>query len=208
MNKNIILTKKQGGIMKSKLFIISLLIIIGLRANAQFMPGDSVEPLTKFYLGIGGGANNFTGIIGISANYRIYEKLFFQAGVGLGGWGYKYTFGIRFDDTYGKGWSYGVGYSVASGITNEKLSMKEQSGNTNLDTLDLGKAATIDLKLTHIWLIHRTNTFYIEFGYAIPLQSNPWKPLGKTPLTDEDLTVLRTMSPGGIILGLGFTFGL
>jgi hypothetical protein len=194
--------------MKTKVFFITVLTIIGLSANAQFTHSDSLAAHTKFYLGIGSGVNNYTGMVGLSANYRIYRKLFFQAGVGLGGWGYKYLFGLRYDDKYGKGWSYGLGYSSATGITNEKLSLKDQSGNSHKDTLDLEKAGTINLKLTHIWVIHHKNTFYMEFGYAIPLQSNPWKPVGKTPLTDNDLAVLRMMSPGGIIFGLGFTFGL
>lgn len=70
--------------MRRALLTLIFLAIL-LNANAQTASSsnrDSIPP--KVYLGVGVGLNNYTGLIGLSLNVRVYHKFFLQGGVGIG----------------------------------------------------------------------------------------------------------------------------
>lgn len=166
------------------------------------------DTLPKFAIGLGSGINNFTAIFGLSAKIRVINKLSLQGGIGLGGWGYKYSIGLIFDKHYNGGWSYGIGYSVCPGENNIKANLQVSSGTTQSVTLNYLQASTINLKAGYSWRIGEKNTFYLEFGYAIPMESSPWKVTDGSTLSNTSTSALQLIQPGGVILGLGFTFGI
>jgi len=104
------------------------------------------DTLPKFSIGLGSGINNYTALLGISANLRFYNKLSLQGGFGKGGWGYKYSIGLKYDMHYDGGWSYGLGYSVCPGENNLKPKLQVKSGATQQVTLNYLTASTINLK--------------------------------------------------------------
>ena len=75
--------------------------------------------------------------------------------------------------------------------------------------MDLLKVRTINLTAFHNWVFKKKNKFYIEFGYAIPLDKDAYKlqdPI--IILSDKSKALLTTLQPGGIIISTGFMFGL
>lgn len=192
-----------------KTFLVAVCFIAALNLHGQYsVANESEGDYPKFYLGVGTGINSYTGLLGLSGNLRIKNTFFVQGGLGLGAWGYKSSIGLRYDMNYEKGWSYGVGVSSNSGLRDFKTDLEVDSGNTQEVTMDLLKAYTLNLKASHNWKVGAKNTFYLEFGTAIALQSTPWRITDGSTLSSTSEDVLALLSPGGFILGLGFTFGL
>ena len=193
--------------MKKTLLIIVVFTTF-ISAKAQSTNYNKSDSLPKFYLGIGTGMNSYTGLIGFSGNLRIYDRLFIQGGLGIGSWGGKMTIGLRYDLSYQKGWSYGIGFSSCSGLTDFKTELELASGEKQKVTMDCLQAYTINLKATHNWKLGKKNTFYLEGGYAIPLQSSPWRIKDGSVLSSTSIAVMKMIAPGGLLIGLGFTFAL
>ena len=191
-----------------KLLLVSIIIVSVLKINAQSGDNNKSDSLPVVYLGIGSGINNYTGLIGLSVNLRAYDKIFLQGGIGIGSWGTKMTIGLRYDLSYKKGWSFGVGLSTCSGLKDFKTNLELQDGTTKEVLLDLNRANTLNLKATYNFMLGKNNNFYLDFGYALPLDASPWKVKDGSVISSTSNSVMAMVAPGGILLGLGFMFGL
>jgi hypothetical protein len=176
----------------------------------QVGTGQKDEPLPSFSIGLGLGINNYTGLFGVSTGIKIAEKLSLRGGLGIGMWGAKYTIGLKYNMRNNGGWSYGIGYSYCSGSDNMEMPSYDDNGNKTDKkyTIKLLSASTVDFTATRSWKIGRRNTFYLDMGYAIALNNKPWKFVTGNPMTEFDESVYQIYSPGGLIFGFGFTFGL
>jgi hypothetical protein len=103
-----------------KVLLLLAILAVSLQLNAQ--SGNyyeeeefSTNDLPVLYLGIGTGTNSYTGLLGGSINYRVQNKLFIQAGLGLSTWGYRSSIGLRYDRGYDKGFTFGLGVANSSG---------------------------------------------------------------------------------------------
>lgn len=169
------------------------------------------DSLTKFYLGFGMGLNNYCGMLGIGADLRVYKRLLVRVGAGIGSWGNKLTVGLRYQRRYTKGWVYGIGYSSCSGLTNFKIQLPTGSNSAPVNkevTLDLLHASTFNLTTSYNWVFHSHHKFFIEFGYAFALETNPFVVKDGSVLTDVGVATLKLVRPGGLITGVGLMFGL
>ncbi|NJO69235.1 MAG: hypothetical protein HC830_08105, partial [Bacteroidetes bacterium] len=54
----------------------------------------------------------------------------------------------------------------------------------------------------------RRNNFYLEFGYGKAIQNKPWKVTSGETLSSTSNQVMNFVRPGGLMFGVGFTFGL
>jgi hypothetical protein len=187
-------------------FLITVSLFTVLTINAQSSrPKEYTTP--QFSLGLGSGMNNYTSALGISGNLKVAEQFFLQGGLGAGAWGSKYSVGIRYDLHKGSGWSYGMGYSQCSGAKNMDLTLNN-NGATEIYKLDLLEASAINLKATRNWMVSKTIMLYIDLGYAVPLQNEPWHVTSGPSTSDLAKTFLNLMAPGGVIVGTGISFGL
>src|SRR5690348_16927838 len=117
-----------------KVLAVLLISIIVMKAEGQktlhsdFHPSpgntgsipSSYDSLPRIYFGFSTGLNNYSGILGVGTDVRIYKPLFFRAGAGLSTWGYKVTVGIRYELKPGSGWVFGAGYSQCFGLKDFK----------------------------------------------------------------------------------------
>jgi len=199
--------------MKKVLFLLAIIAVsIQLHAQSgnyydQYASEPPAEDLPKFYLGVGTGINVYTGLLGISGNYRIDNKLFLQGGIGLSMWGYRSSIGLRYDRSLGKGFTYGLGLSNSTGIEEIELELETANGDVRMLNMEMENAPTLNLKAGYNWMVGRKNTFYINLGYAIPFKNQPWQVKDGTNLSVASQQVLEILAPGGIIFELGFTFG-
>ncbi|MGJ3235272.1 hypothetical protein [Marivirga sp.] len=197
--------------MKKALLIFSI-IIFSLELKAQDQTeGSYYEPedRPKFYIGIGSGINAYTGLAGISANYIINDKtLFAQGGLGLSAWGIRTSIGIRYDQSYRHGFTFGVNLSRSSGIDDIDMEFDSGNGSPNEVNMRLESASTFDLKAGYNWWFGKYNTLNISLGYAVPLKNQPWTVKDGSTLSSFDQAVLQLISPGGIIIEGGLTFGI
>jgi opacity protein-like surface antigen len=193
--------------MRRALLTLIFLTIL-LNANAQSASSSNRDSIPKVYLGVGVGLNNYTGLIGLSVNVRVYHKFFLQGGIGIGSWGSKMSIGARYDLSYKKGWSFGAGLSSASGLKDFKTNLEVKSGNKQDVQMDLLRANTLNIKATYFFRIGKRHNFYLESGYAVPLQSSPYTIKDGSVLSSTSKAAMDLAAPGGLIFGLGFTFGL
>jgi len=162
------------------------------------------------YLGVGSGINNDVGIIGIGGKVKLYRTLFIRGGAGISTWGTKLTIGVKYERKHTRCWGYSLSYSSCSGLKDFK-SQLETAGNppvTKDVTLDLLRASAVNAAASYNWYLRRNKLIYIEFGYSIPIETDPYIVKDGSVLTETSKAVLRMIQPGGLIIGFGFMFGL
>ncbi len=189
-----------------KIILFSLCFFLFLKLDAQNITENQTDEYPRFYLGLGTGFDNFTGFMGVSGTLKVQEKFSIRGGVGLSGWGFKNSIGIKYDLKETGGWSYCLGYSYSPGFKGLKMDNELESGGTKEITVDYLSASTINLAIDRNWKIGKANVFYIEFGYALPLQSNRWRVTDGSALSSVSESTLNILQPGGLILGAGFAF--
>lgn len=191
-----------------KILFIFLCVFLLIKLDAQNITENQPESSHPLYLGVGTGIDNFTGLIGVSGTLRVYDQLAVRGGLGIGGWGYKSSIGLKYDTRDAGGWSYCLGYSYCSGLTNLKLNMELESGSTKNVQVDYLSASTLNLAIDRNWKVGKANIFYLEFGYAVPMQGKRWKITDGSAISSTSENVLKISQPGGLIFGVGFAFGL
>jgi len=193
--------------MKKAIVILVFLVLVS-KLYAQNQSRPSTDSLPTVYIGLGTGINSFTGILGVSASVRVYDKLFIRGGLGFSAWGSKCSVGLKYDRSYRGGFSYNLGYSYSPGLKDLKLNMELASGAKQDVTIDYLAANTLNASMTYSWMLGKKNTFYLEFGYAVPFESTPWEVKDGSVLSSTSKSALSFLQPGGVILGVGFTFGI
>jgi hypothetical protein len=205
--------------MKRLLFPFLLFLCFSVSAQDYYNKDSSrsvtsasdVDAISTVYLGIGAGINNDAGLLGITGKVRMYRAIFFRAGAGIGSWGTKLTFGLKYERKYSKCWGYSLSYSTCSGLQDFTTQLETDSASvpvTKNVVLDLHRAGAFNLSASYNWYFRKNKLFYLEFGYSVPLDAEPWKVKDGSVLTNSSKGMLRVLQPGGLILGLGFMFGL
>ncbi len=189
-----------------KISLILMCVFLLFELGAQTITENRPEQSHPFYLGVGTGIDNFTGVIGLSGTIGLYDKLALRGGVGLSGWGYKSSIGLKYNLNAVGGWSYCLGYSYSSGLENLKINMELESGEEKDVTINYLSASTISLAIDRNWRVGKANIFYIELGYAIPMESSRWRVTDGSVLSGTSKNILNSLQPGGLILGAGFAF--
>lgn len=188
------------------IILLLLCMFLLVKVDAQNITENQPDEYPQLYLGFGTGFDNFTGAIGVSGTLKVYDRFSVRGGYGFSGWGQKGSIGIKYDTNETGKWSYCLGYSHSPGFKGFKVNMELESGVEKEITVDYLSAGTINLAIDRNWRIGRAGIFYIEFGYAIPLQSNRWRVTDGSDISSISESTLNILQPGGLILGAGFTF--
>lgn len=191
-----------------KAFLFLSIIFLCLELKGQTDKYYDPDDRPKFYLGIGTGFNTYTGLAGLSGNYIIDSKLFLQGGFGLSTWGFKSSLGLRYDQSYRNGFTFGANLTISSGIEDIDLEVVTANGATREVNMLLERAGTINLKTGYNWWIGEYNTINLNVGYSFEFKRQPWVVNDGTSLSVPSQQALEIIAPGGIIFGLGLTFGV
>ncbi|SMG51940.1 hypothetical protein SAMN05661096_03846 [Marivirga sericea] len=186
------------------------LILISMSLDLSAQDGNYYDPedRPRFYLGLGTGINTYTGIAGISGNYIIDKTLFAQAGVGISAWGIRTSFGLRYDQSYRHGFTWGINLVRSSGIEDIEVEFQTSSGSAQEVTMRFESLSTVNLKMGYNWWFGEYNTFTINLGYSFAFREQPWAIKDGSQLSPISEQVLQLISPGGLILGFGISFAL
>lgn len=167
--------------------------------------------VSKVFVGVHGGHNNFTSVLGVSATLRIRQQWYTRIGFGTGWWGLKYAAGMEYDFRpdlgQRQGWSLAMGYSYHPG-RRESIDLQY-----NIDATDppvtIRPLAAHTLRLTALKNIRvgKNTIVPIELGYAFPLNQQPWI-LDLRQDTPAARRVVRFAAPGGVVLGVGINVGI
>ncbi|MGZ3863873.1 MAG: hypothetical protein ACXVPN_02035 [Bacteroidia bacterium] len=202
------------------LLVLHSLSMLPQQINAQPAPVRrpismaASDTLPKIYVGGGSGLEYFSGIIGVVAGYKLTPNLILKAGLGIGGWGRKFSAGITYYFKPGSSWGLGLSYSSSSGNNNAttNLDVINDSGMVVKQSVHIAllRASTVNLMVSKRWVFRKKNEFLLEGGYCVPVETDPYKTLDGSILAEKSKRVLRLQQPGGyhLILGISLLFGL
>ena len=161
------------------------------------------------YLGLSTGINNMVGLLGVQLKLVVSPKLLLGFGAGIGSWGYKLTGNLELQPKGVYGIFFKGGYMHATGLEEVELEM-ETTGNRNQKLwFELKPVGNLFFSVGNAWKLGKKNRFYIEGGYAIPLVTDDYYEIfGGEKLSDDGELVMQMMRPGGLIIALGFDFGI
>lgn len=164
------------------------------------------------YISIGTGINNPTGLLGVSASLGLDDMNSLSPGIGLGLWGVKSSLLYRrvIRGCSQRGMMLYAGFSYSRG-TNGSLVFETTDDNNEIQTysVDLEGAFTADFGM--IFNVRLGGRSKVEFfvGGEVGLTETPYinTTANKAPLSRDAKTLLNIMKPGGITLGVAFSFG-
>jgi len=188
-------------------FLIIVTVLISVDASAQTNTFQANTPTPGFYLGMGTGLESFSGLFGVTGDFRVHNTIFLKAGAGIGSWGGKLSAGLRFETKLSNSIGYGIYLCRATGLKEFTYALETTSGTQDVK-LELMPGFTLNPTISYKWLIHNLHRFFIEAGYAIPLQTDPWKVTDGSDLTESAKDFIRILQPGGFSLGVEIQFAL
>jgi hypothetical protein len=205
ININIRLVNLIGGFL---LLLNSGYPLYAQKQNPEYYQEQDIPKVNYRFFGFGLGFNDYGA--GLCGEFSIINKLSAFANAGIGGWGWKLGGGLAF---YPKGLpyksSYSIGYSHASGMKNYETTLATVADPNATVLLDLNPVGTINLLYSYNIILGKKHKVVFSGGYAINISGQGW--VVKTPgavLTPTSEQTLKTLQPGGLIVGLKFMFGI
>lgn len=162
----------------------------------------------KAYVGLSMGINNPSGFLGFDIDIPIVPNFSIGAGIGSSTWGTKvYIDGKYYMKPCHRGWAFGIGVTHNAGMNNFMTNLETIYGTEQV-TVDLLGETNAFLGAYYFWTIgRRYNRFYLEAGYSARFSSVQYTEVSGDPLDNNGQRVLQILSPGGLMIGAGFSFG-
>ena len=197
--------------MKNLIMFILFLFAFSVKSQeTRKLPPKDTVPIV--FIGGGTGVNNVCGMIGLVAGVKVTDNFFLRVGLGIGGWGTKFSAGFKYELKTTNSWGFGLSYSSCSGLKNFKTNLETVDSAkiiaTRPVTVDLIRSSTINLTASYKWIFRNKNQFYVDFGYAVAIETDPYTIKDGSVLTSNGKAVLHILQPGGIIIGMGVLFGI
>lgn len=178
--------------------------------GAQRSKNNREKNCSKLYLDLGTGINANTSLLGGGVDYHITQDISLNAGIGLlSTWGSKFYFGGKgYLKPCHKGWAFGAGATYNTGISNLSTKVETINGQ-QLVELELLPQANLYAAAYKYWGLGRgrKSRFFMQLGISKSVTQKKFNQLSGPPITSDAAAVYRLLSPGGIIVGLGFSFG-
>jgi len=208
MNINLILKFKH---MKT-VFMFLLMSMLFTVGNAQTQVNPFLEPDIKpasAYLGLSTGVNNMIGILGPQLEVVVTKNIRVGGGIGLSSWGTKWALNLQ---VYPNDWYkffMKAGYSKNSGLDDFETNLELSTGKTESVRMDLNPVGNVFFTAGYAWKVGKRNKFYIEGGYAIPLDTEDYYTLlDPVELSSTSKNVMQLLRPGGLVIALGINFAV
>jgi hypothetical protein len=211
--------RKRHFMRKLILFILSLFVSTAVLAQDY---DETVRPINKvkvkkqksrscsnLYFDVSTGLNNNAGLLGVGVDGHVSDDLSFNGGIGLlTTWGYKlYAGGKYYFNSCHHGWAIGGGLTYSTGVQDSEPTLETIYGTHEQVRLHLLAQANFFIAAYKYWNLGGRNRIYLELGYSAPLTTDKYTQTGGSPISHNSSDILHLLSPGGLIVGLGFSFG-
>lgn len=171
---------------------------------------DDNRGCARLNLDLGTGINANTSMLGGGVDYHLSQDISLNAGIGLlSTWGTKFYFGGKgWLKPCHKGWAFGVGGTYSTGFDGFTMSAETVNGQQNVE-LDLLPQVNIYGAAYRYWSLgpNRKSRFFLTFGLSQSVTSKKFTQVSGPPISANSASVVRWISPGGVMFGLGFSFG-
>lgn len=176
--------------------------------NAQ--PVKNTDRPSKVYFDVSTGINNPGSMVGLGADFHVDKNVSIDAGVGLlSTWGYKlYAGGKYFLQPNHKGSAFSGGITYNTGLPEFHIDLQTQSGTTENVQLDLASQVNVFVAWYRYWQLGKhNNRFYFTAGYSVATSNHKFTQTGGSKISTASATVMKRLAPGGLMVGIGFSFG-
>jgi hypothetical protein len=163
------------------------------------------------YIGTSTGINNQSGILGVNLDVSILDHLSVGVGGGLSSWGNKlYAEARYYFNPANRGLAFGAGVTNNSGIIGFRGQVKtEDNPNEHEVPMDLKPQTNGFVSAYYFFnLGKRYNRLFLQAGWSVPFAPAGYTVKTQEVLTDEYDKAVKMASPGGLILGVGFSFAI
>jgi hypothetical protein len=163
----------------------------------------------KLYGGISSGVDNPYGAIGGNLELALLHKFSVSAGAGLSIWGLKYVGEMKYYfKNITQSWAISGGMSHSNGMKVYDVDVEDASGKRKVDIM-LKPMNNVFGSVYHFWKLgKRNNRFHLQAGYSARLTDNYYSFNQMYTPTGKEQRLMKSLSPGGLILGVGFSFAL
>ncbi len=108
-----------------------------------------------------------------------------------------------------RGWALGAGVTHNTGLNSFQTSVPVYQSQTQDVTMELLPTTNGFIAGYHFFNMGSTgHRFYLEAGYSFRLTSNNYNIIAGSPINANGEAFMNMMQPGGLILALGFSFGV
>ena len=162
------------------------------------------------YINLGTGLNNNNGLIGVGVNLAVAQQASIDMGLGIGSWGYKFYAGAKYYlNPCQVGWAFGGGVTYATGLSDFHQNMETIYGVTEPVVVDLHAKTNFFIAAYKYWSIgKRYNRIYLELGWSLAVTPTQIRQTEGDRISDNSVKTLNAISPGGLIVGAGLSFGM
>ena len=184
------------------------------RAARRSDPAEHKAPSYQIaYLGFSGGINNPVGLLGLQLDLAFSPRASVNTGIGISTWGYKAALeGRYYFKPCNRGLAAACGLTYSAGGKDLKLNNVETSHGNNTVVVDMKQQFNLMISAYYFFNIglRGTNWFHLQLGYSMPFTepraTYHYNYYGPTP-TEKGRNSILALAPGGVIVGLGFSFG-
>ena len=162
----------------------------------------------RAYIGFSGGINNPAGYIGPQLDIAVSPVVSVGTGFGLSTWGNKAFLEARYYfKPCNRGWAIGSGFTYNTGARNVALPGVETIYGDRDIIISQHSQLNFMISACYFFNLGRQarHRFHLQAGYSVPLKAVSF---------DSDLTLtanghdqVALFAPGGLIIGVGFSFG-
>lgn len=192
--------------------LLGFLMMISLESVAQMTPQEptSNAPCKSTFITLGTGINSNYGIIGLGADIKVLDKLQVGLSGGLGSWGFKTAGELRYfyNGCMQQGSALTAGVAYATGLPEMEIEMELSNEETKTVMLELNAQTNLQLAWYRAFKVQQNHRFFVQAGYSFPISGISYRVISGETLSDVSKSTVRMMAPGGIILAVGFGFGI
>jgi hypothetical protein len=198
--------------MRNLLCLSALFFSMHLLAQNAGDYAPKSEP-RKHFFGASLGINSPAGFPGLRVSTKVGSETLIDFGAGLGTWGYKAGANVIFRVRENTRLCPMVGLAAASG-QNQRVVPLEVTDTSGVKSVRDVKATYDPAFLVNVgtqiqFMIKAKHRFFIEAGFSVRVAGGDFRIHEQYyKLTQASENLLNGFSPGGVMLGAGFQFGL
>ncbi|MBU3676428.1 MAG: hypothetical protein FGM54_04505 [Chitinophagaceae bacterium] len=161
-----------------------------------------------YYIGVSGGINNPSGLIGLRFDYTLTNHTTVSAHSGLGTWGLKSALMYNyFRQPCHRGWQYGAGFSLATGNRNSELKLETIAGERNV-RLNLLPQVGLQFNIMRTLLLgKKEHRVTLGGGWNQRVSRKIYTVKDGNQLSLNSDRLLNTICPGGLTLSATYSIG-
>ena len=156
------------------------------------------------------GLNNNAGVVGVGLDILAAPRFSVDMGAGFSTWGKKVFAGAKYyTRECHSGWAFGGGATYATGQNKYTADLQTVYGTTEPVELNLHPQVNAFIAAYKYWNIgKRFNRVYLELGWSLRVTRTEFDQTAGSEINTTSVKAMNVLSPGGLIIGFGFAFGI